>query len=76
MGVCCVMLSKVVTLLEGFPTHCALIWLLTCMNSLMNSNRGAMRKGFLTFITFKNGLSCPDFLVFSYLGIFREGFLL
>lgn len=35
-----------------------------------------MGEGFLAFVTFKNVLPCPDFLVFSYLGIFGEAFLI
>lgn len=76
MGVCCVVLSEVVALLEGLPTAFAFVWFFARVNSLVNSNRRAVGEGFLAFVTFKNVLPCPDFLVFSYLGIFGEAFLI
>lgn len=76
MGVCCVMLSEVVALLEGLSADCAFIWFFARVNSLMNGNRRAVRKGFLAFVAFKDVLPYPDFLVFSYLGIFGEAFLI
>ena len=59
---------------KGFLTDTTFIGFLSCMNSLMDSQGGAMAKGLSTHITFIGSLSSMNSLMLNKSYVIGEGF--